>query len=814
MFRNYFNIALRNFWKNRLITLINITGLAVGISAALVIYLIVQYHYNFDKFEPGRDRIYRIVSNIKIPSATFLNWGVPAPLPGGIQNQVPGIKHIAFFTAYGANIKVEIPQGNDIPSRVFKKQDSIIFTDKAYFQLIPYQWLEGNATTALSEPFQVVLAESRAKIYFPGIPLENIIGREILFNDSIKTTITGIVRDQFNLSDFSNKEFISLITIPSSGLRKKFNWENWHSISSSSQCLVLLAKNASVPQIEKQLNSIERSHPSPINSGDTTEHTLQPLKDVHFNSMYGGKVHKSTLYGLMLLALFLLILGSINFINLSTAQASQRTREVGIRKTLGSSRLNLMFQFLSEALLLTAAAASLSLILIPLILQMFSGFTPIDLHFNLLKAQGVILFTAILIISVTLMSGFYPAVILSRLQPVQVLKDQGYYIPGKGKIWLRKTLSVIQFVIAQVFIIGALVVTKQINFSLHQDMGFRKTAIINLNIPFDYFKPDNKKYVLLNKLHSISQIESISLGSLAPASDGSISESFKFNNRNKEMNTLAEVRNGDTNYIKVFRIKLLAGRNIQVSDSATAILINETYARTLGFRLPGDAVGHYLTNPENKQLPIIGVMADFNTGSTESSIPPLVFYASPQTSNYIHVALRPNDADGKIWRSAIASMQQAWKEVYPQDDFDYSFLDKNIELLYKQDEQLSKLLGWSAGIAIFISCLGMLGLVIFTANHRTKEIGIRKVLGASVVQIISLLSKDFFRLVALAFVIALPIAWWVTHKWLQNFAYHTKLSWWIFLISGMFMLFIALLIIGLRAGKTALANPVRALRSE
>jgi ABC-type antimicrobial peptide transport system permease subunit len=539
---------------------------------------------------------------------------------------------------------------------------------------------------------------------------------------------------------------------------------------------------------------------------------LQPLSDVHTNTDFGGEVNMSTVRNLILLAVFLLLLGAINFINLSTAQATQRAKEIGIRKTLGSKKNQLILQFLSETFLLTLCTAIVSVAITPLLLKAFTGFIPEGLHFNYLYEQPVVwFFFFLLIVVVSIIAGLYPAFILTKFNPVAVLKNNVVTNTGVSRsAWMRKTLIVFQFIIAQVFIIGVLVVDKQIHYSMQKDMGFRKDAIINFYVPFDFFKPDNKKFVLKDELSKIPEIQEVSLGNQSPAFSGQMSTQVTYKEKGKDVKLQVDSRSGDTAFINVYNIKLIAGRNIMPSDSATEFLINETLARQLGFPNPAEAVGHFLSF-NKAQKPIVGVMKDFNLASVRKAIHPLIYYAAPKFGYVMHVALQPNPA---TWNSAITKMQAAWKGIYPDVDFDYTFLDKKIENFYKADQQLSTLLTWASAVAIIISCLGLLGLVIFITNNRIKEIGVRKVLGASVRQIITLLSSDFVKLIAVAFIIAIPVAWWVTHNWLQNFAYHTKLSWWIFLLSGIIMITAALIILCIRAGRAAMANPVKSLRSE
>lgn len=809
MFKNYFFTALRSFKKNRLTTLINVFGLSIGISAALITYLIIQFDFSFDKYEPDRDRIYRVVSE----GDGWKNAGVPVPMHEAIQNSTSGIEKTALILHYnGGDLKVSIPQGNNRPLKTFKVQEGVVFTDSNYFSLFPHQWIAGNEQTSLHNTYNIVLSESRAGLYFPGIPAEQIIGKTVMFSDSIRTTITGIVKDVEANSDFEYKAFISLSTIPAaSGLKGEYSWEEWSNTNSNFQTLVKLLPNVQPAAINKQLAAVFKTHNTDPDAAKIV-HRLQPLSDVHYNTDFEGKVNLSTINNLVLLALFLLLLGAINFINLSTAQAAQRAKEIGIRKTLGSSKSNLILQFLTETFLLTLFTAVLSVAISPLLLKAFAGFIPFGLQFSQIFTQPFVwLFLAVLLIVVSLLTGLYPAFILSDFQPVKVLKNQVFANSGTTRTaWLRQSLIVFQFIVAQIFVIGVVVVDKQIHYSVQKDIGFRKDAIINFYVPFDFYHPNNKKFVLREQLSNIPEIHEVSLGNIAPAVNGQMSNGISVKEGGKETKLSADARSGDTSYISVYNIKLLAGRNVMPTDTATEVLINETLTKQLHFKQPADALGHFIYMG-NTPLPIVGVMQDFHLTSVRTAIHPLIFYSQPVYGYIMHVALQ---SDPATWKTAISKIEAAWKKLYTDADFDYSFLDKKIEDFYQEDQQLSLLLTWSAGIAIFISCLGLLGLIIFITNQRTKEIGVRKVLGATVTQIITLLSKDFAKLIAIAFFIAVPIAWWTTHNWLQNFAYHTQLSWWIFLLSGVIMIFSAMVILCIRAGKAALANPVKSLRTE
>jgi putative ABC transport system permease protein len=519
-----------------------------------------------------------------------------------------------------------------------------------------------------------------------------------------------------------------------------------------------------------------------------------------------------TLYGLLAIAAFLLLLGCINFINLTTAQASQRAREIGIRKTIGSSRKQLVIQFLSETFLLTLIATVLSVLITPLLLKAFGDFIPAGLHFEILQLP-VLAFLFALTLLISILSGFYPALVLSSYSPAAVLKNQSAKGSGAGRnVRLRKILSVSQFAVAQVFIIITVLVSKQIRYSLNKDLGFKKDAIV-------FFEPNPARLsrantgVLVQKIKAIPGLQMVSRSYGPPSYKGGWTTMARLAGGKNDKYTSVSVKLGDPDYINLYKIKLLAGSNLTASDTINGLLINKTFMHELGFKDPADAIGKTIEWNEMK-TPVAGVVADFHEKSMHETIKPLIIAHWADHEGVINIALPPQDAEKRTWQQAIEKIGQAWKGVYPGDDVEIEFLDEEIAKYYQAEQHISSLLLWASGLSIFISCLGLLGLIIYITNQRTKEIGIRKVIGASVTQIISLLSKDFLQLVVIAFAIAVPVAWYSGRKWLENFAYRTELSWWIFLAGGSVMLFMALLILVVRILKVATANPVNSLRTE
>jgi predicted permease len=821
MFKNYFITAFRNFWRNKVFSVINVLGLSIGISAALVIFLIVYFELNYDKYEPDGDRIYRVVMDMKFNGNDGHSAAVMAPLANAIHREVTGLEQTVPVMTFQGDGTAEVSitkEGADKPT-VFKKQADVVFTNPQYFYLMPHQWIAGSPGTSLKNPFNVVLSESRAQQYFPSLPANDIIGKTIKYNDDITATVSGIVKDLHEHTSFTAAEFISYTTISQTHLQDDFMMNVWDDWMAYSQVYIKLTAGINKANTEAQIKSLLTKYNKNAykDAQNYISLKLQPLSDVHFNSLYAGFnqriSHLPTLYGLLAIAAFLLILGCINFINLTTANASQRAKEIGIRKTMGSSKKQLVLQFLGETFFITCIATIISVALTPVFLNLFKNFTPPGLEFNLFHQPYIFLFLFLLTLLVSFISGFYPAVILSGYKPALVLKSQSLVsIDETRHAWIRKTLTVSQFVIAQFFIIATMMVSKQINYSLNADMGFRKDAIISFDVP----RQDtiaNHRTQLLAAIKNIPGVQMASRGFLTPADEGAAFTDISYAGAASDNKESVQLRWGDSNYLKLFDIKLLAGRNIQESDTVKEFLINETYANSLGFKHPQDAINKML-DYNGMKLPVVGVIRDFHEQSFHAEVGPLVFAGFNKRSYFIHVLLQPRNADGTAWKNTINKIQKAYNNIYPGEDFSYKFLDDTIAKFYQAEQKTSTLLTWATGLAILISCLGLLGLVIYTINTRTKEIGIRKILGASVTNILSILSTDFVKLVLIAFTIAAPVAWWASYKWLEDFAYRTAMSWWVFVLGGIFMLLVALITLSFQTIKAAIANPVKSLRSE
>jgi putative ABC transport system permease protein len=817
MFKNYLVVALRNLGRNRIFSLINVLGLSIGISASLVIFLIVQYHYSFDRFETKSNRMFRVVSDYAFQGEPGHTRGVPAPMGDAIRKDISGIENIVVFRYYNPH-KLEVKQGASVKPEVFKGQNHIIFADAHYFDFLPYRWIAGNKQSAVGQAGRVVLSASRAKTYFPKLPFTDMLGKQIVYDDSLPAQVSGIVADldDQGKTDFNFKEFISLPTIlQNSSFRKNMYWDEWGSTTSDHQVWLQLSPGTSTASVEKRLKLIfDKTRGKDAKENNYTwAYALQPLHDIHFNDHYGNfdspVAHKSTLLGLILVASFLILIACINFINLTTANAAQRAKEIGVRKTLGSSRGQLMFQFLGETFLVTLSATVLSVVLTPLILHLFSTFIPNDIQFSP-GSFFVIVFLVGLLVSVTLLAGFYPAWMLSSASTLEVLKNRAYAGTNTTRrAWLRKSLTVSQFVIAQFFVIGALMVGKQIRFMLNTDLGFSKQAIISIDIPSSDTSLNHKKFVL-SQLQNVTGVQGLTMANDKPSSNGWWTTRMEYNVGKKPVQTNVEIKAVDNHFLKLLQIPLLAGRDMAAGDTAREIIINETYLHELGFKQPVEAVGKTL-KWDDKLVLIAGVFRDFHAHTLNFKINPMALVRDASQSRVMLASL---PVDRSHWPAVIAAMKKTCLAAWPGEEFKYEFLDESVHNAYEDVRHTSQLINFATSLTIFICCLGLLGLVIYTTTHRTKEIGIRKVLGASVAQIMGLLSGDFVKLVALAFVIATPLAWWAVYTWLNDFVFRTSMSWWIFGVSGIGMIFLALLTLSVQTVRTAMANPVNSLRSE
>jgi putative ABC transport system permease protein len=805
MLRNFITLAWRTLLRNKLHSLINISGLAVGVSSCLVIYLIVSYELSFNKGFQAYDHIYRIHSSFD----NEFNSGVATATGDAVKSHFKGVQDVASI--YSQQLNVLIPKATGNIS--FEREKGIIFTDSSFFEVFDaYTWLAGSAKE-LNKPFTVVLTESRAKLYFGTSNINSIIGKEIIYHDSVSTTVAGIVNDLPFNSDIDFTDFISTASIRNSEyLQRTVRLENWHYENGSSQVFIRLNEQTNPDDIEAQLPLLDKLYQEHSATGNphfaNNKHKLQSLNDLHFNAELGifdhsrSTAHLPTLYALTCIAILLLLIGSINFINLETARAFRRAKEVGVRKVLGSTQRKLVIQFLTESFIITIFSILLALPLCELALIFFREFVPAGVQLNVMELLFPLL---ILLLTVSLLAGLYPAFVLSTFNAAKVLKNQ-VSAGGVSTAFLRKALIVFQFTFAQALIIVTLIIGWQIDYLHTKDLGFDKEAIVYFFAPRNSTDPN----VLKTELGKIAEVRQVSLSGI-PAAHRSASYTYIYHQPDHE-NVKLEVcmRATDAEFLNVYNIELIAGKNLLPADTAKEVLINETLLKKLGFTNAAEAVGYPIEN-HKKTLVISGVVKDFHIESLHTIVEPVMLIHSKQ-STCINIKLIPSKDQSLT--SIMAKVEKAWKSIYPEKPLEASFLDESINNFYQAEQRTSKLVITATSMAIFISCLGLWGLASYSVVQRTKEIGIRKILGATGRNIILLLSKDFVVLVMLAFAFACPLAWIAGNTWLENFAYHIEINAWIFLFTITGALFIMFATIGYQTVKAASTNPVNSLRNE
>jgi hypothetical protein len=811
--------AWRNIRHNKLYTAIHILGLSIGLCACIVIYLIARYDLGFDRFHPDPDRIYRIVGDVRLKDGMNMYLNSPFPQAGGIEHAVPGFEKQVGFHTFG--FTVTIPAGEGRQETQFSTQPdyrwgtSAILTGPSFFDLFPHEWLFGNPTV-LDAPGKLVLAESAARKYFGAGPLDRLIGKTVIFDDSLQVTVAGIVKDWNRLSDLDYTSFISISTAPNSWVRSRIPTVDWNSLQPhQSQAFVKLAKGVRPEQVNAALAEYIRRNDPQIAPGSSHLHLyLQPLRLMHYTPFFHRQdtgddfrqAYLPLLYALMGIAGFILVLAVINFINLSTAQSLQRMKEVGIRKVMGSSRNGLILQFLVETLLVTVSAVVLSILMVRPALWLFRDYIPAGIQFPF--DGGTLLFGVAIVLLTTLTAGFYPARLLSAYLPALSLKGT-LGTMGTGGAGLRKTLIVFQFSISLVFIIGSLMIGRQVSFMQDADKGFSSDAILTLN-PWPQ-KPGQVQ-LMAQKLRTVAGVNGVVLQGNAPMGWAHAGTSLTYIEKEPK-NYAVLLQAGDTGFIPFYAIRMLAGRNIRHSDSVREGVINETFSKKLGFTNPADAVGRML-HKDTIGYAIVGVVADFHQESFHETIKPMIIWDFARGERSLGVRLATRGRSGAEAKAILAGIEREWKKVFPKMPFTYSFLNESITQLYDEETNTAFLMEAATAITIVISCLGLFGLALFTARRREKEIGIRKVLGASVGNISILLSREFVGLVVLALLIASPVAWYFADSWLSDFAYRTTMNGWVLVEAGGAAVTLALLTVGFQALRAARANPVDTLRSE
>ena len=794
MLKNYIRVAFRNLWRHRAFAALNILGLTVGISACLLISLYVQFEWSYDRFNSKADRIFRVVSDIRTPSDN-MHIGVTSPAMGvNIQSAFPEVE--AFVRISPGSILVR--KGD-----VKFQEDQTMFADSSLFRIFDFPLIYGNPQTALREPNSVVLSESAAKKYFGK---SNPIGQHVLLTDgSWDAIVTGLMKDIPENSQIRPEMLVSMTTTNRFDSARDKQWDNFGWLT-----YILLKPNTNGAALEKKF-------PAMIEDRDGKEEKqnqmhlsmfLEPLADVHLRSTRGGvdTGNLNNVYVFAIIALFILFIACINFINLTTARSIERAKEVGIRKVVGAERPQLMGQFLGESIILCLISALLS---IGICMALFSSFNQLAGQEIMTIGQffrhpSYLIILFLLALGIGLLAGLYPALVLSSFRPILVLK--GRFSSGSKGLMLRKALVITQFTISTGLIVATLVVYTQLHFMRNQDLGFsnRQTIVVDTH-------GDEHGIAYNQEVKGIGGVLSTAMSSSIPGGGNPGAYSMVQNKKGDMQIANLDLYFVDYDYIPQYKIKVLAGRAFSRSyatDTTHSMIINQAALKTFGYSSPEEALGRKFSQWGREGV-IVGVIKDFHFRALQEEIKPLSMRIEPGGCSLLSVSV-----DGAHIPSVLAEMEKKWKRVIPYRPFSYYFADEFFDRQYRSEDRFGHLFFNFAILAIFISCLGLLGLASYSTLQRTREIGIRKVLGASVPSIVNLLSKEFLLLVGIAFLIATPLAWYGMHRWLTNFAYRISISWWMFVMAGLLAAGIALFTISFQAIRAALTNPVKSLRAE
>lgn len=794
MIRNYFKTAFRGLLKNKGITIINVLGLALGLAICLLIVFYVVDELSYDKYNVNYERIYRVNTDLKY-NGVETHFAISAqPVAEALVKEFPQVEQAAGI-APAVNIRFK--KGND----VIREDGATYYCDATIFSVFTLPMIVGDAKTALKEPNSIVITESEAKKYFNKT---NAVG-ETLFSvtDSTLRKVTGVVRDMPAQSHFRADFFLSC------GENRK---NNWNGFSVNTYVLLMPGTNARHAEngfnalMKKRLNTPGFNYTKFEKSGNYIRLGLMPLKDIHLQSNRQSELAPNGniqyVYVFSAVAIFILLLACINFINLSTARSANRAREVGVRKVLGSSRRILIVQFLMESLIVTAAAAIIAVIIAWILLPFFNQISGKQLSISWQTMRWLTPSLLVLVFIVGIVAGSYPAFLLSAFKPVDVLK--GKLSAGFKGSALRSTLVVIQFGVAVFLIIGTLVIYNQLSYIQNKDLGFKRSQVLTIK----------NVTVLQNPLTLKQEIKQL------PGVTDATLTSFLPTGGSKWLNSVANDKNGmltqfwtiDEDYLNTMGMTLKNGRSFsaQIASDSSGMIINETAAKMFG--LPDNPIDKTLTTGQaenEKRYHIVGVVKDFNFSSLRDNITPLVMTMGHDWRASLSVRLSTDNLPALLHK-----IEANWKTLAPNEHFEYSFMDEDFDALYRTEQRMGTLFIVFASLAILIACLGLFGLAAYAAGQRVREIGIRKVLGASATGLVTLLAKDFIKLVFISIIIATPLAWLIMQKWLQGFAYREGIHWWVFIATGFGAIIIAFVTVSFQSVKAAMANPVESLRAE
>ncbi|PRX56832.1 ABC transporter permease [Flagellimonas meridianipacifica] len=794
MLKSYFKIAWRNLIKRKVFTTINILGLSIGFGSAILIYLFLGYHYSFDDFHPNEDLIYRMATEEHTDVVVY-SASVPPAFAKVFREEYAYTDKVAKIVGQ-SGLVLDIEQNGN--TNKFKRD--VLFTEEDFFKIFNFPLLDGSNAVSLSAPNTAVITQNEAIQLFGHT---DVVGKTfVLENDKI-IEITGVLKNIPQTSFLEGSIFIAFKNLEDFS---DFAYgENWGGITTNLQCFALLKPNQDIAQIENVLLELPKKHRP--NSMNTHVYKMQPLSEIHLNHDYGG-LDPVFLIVFGIIGLFLLVIASINFINISTAQAFYRSKEIGIRKVLGGFKKQLFWQFLSETFLISLFAIALGFGMAILFLPSFNALFEIQLTLESLLSFQFFGFLIALLILVSLLSGAYPGLLLSKIVPILALKGKLSH-NDTGGATTRKFLVVAQFVISISLIVATLVISRQIKYATQSDLGFDKESIVMLEIPETI--DSEKFYDLKERLKQVAGVQKVSGCLTSPGGANTFWDTtVKYNNRPEREEFSISIKIGDEDYLNAFNIPLAAGRNFFKNDSITEMLVNEKFVEKVGADSAEDILGRAIAvNGERIKATIVGVVKNFHDGSFTEEIKPV--FIAPYVRWYNELGIKINHLNTK---ATMEQLEKEWSQTFSKQIFDYRFLDESVAEQYETEQRYLSLSKVFSGLAIFIGCLGLYGLILFFVSHRTKEIGIRKVLGSSIGNILTLLSTDFLKLIAIAGIVATPASWYIMDQWLQGYTYRTEIGWWVFALAIGSVMLITLLTISYQTLKAASANPIKSLRTE
>ncbi len=796
MFRFNLKIAWRNLWKNKSYTIINILGLSVGMAGSMLIFIFISYQLGFDSGYNNSSRIYRFVTNWKYPSYEDFSKGIPLPMAAAAKNELSGIETGAVIIQRGGIVHVRDASGNE----VVKSRESFYYAEPEFFAIFQKKWLRGSPASALSGPNSVALSAHTAIKFFGSA--NNAMGKSLAIGNMLNLSVTGIFEDHNESSSIPLNIVISYSTFNS----KKY--VNWDGVNSAMEFYVLLKEGVSAADMDIPTAAFNRKHYQYAKIPGNQKNILQPLNEIHFDQRYGSFAGATTsmkeIYGLSIIGLFLILTACINFINLATAQAANRSKEVGVRKVLGAKRKQILVQFLIETLVITCIAVLIGCVLTELAMPAMSGLMKIPDGLNFFSSLSFYIFMISLILLVSALAGFYPAMIISGFSPVLAIKNK--VAVNAGGLGLRRILVVLQFSITVILLISTMAIIKQMSYLREKPLGFNTQAIAMVSIPGDSLS-QSKYNTFKDRAMQIPGIRLLSFCQTAPSSPDITSSDFSYKGKK---NTDFELRNtkADENYFRLFDLQLIAGKAFQKNDERNRAVVNETFLRKMGISDPQSAIGQVL-NANGSDMLITGIVKDYNDVSLKENISPLVIY--PQKGEYYAVAIK---LEGTEVMPAMKKIEALWNSTFTSSVYQSSFLTADMNGYYESERVMGALFKVAAGVIVFISLIGLFGLISFVAAQRSREVAIRKVLGASTIELVRLLNSSFVKMVLIANLVAWPLAYLFILKWLEGFAYRIDISFIPFVYAFLISIGITIITVSIKSYRTALSNTINALKYE